>query len=113
MLYHRRLGFPPNVAMPRGVHRIQFTQHAIDAAADDFIFDLPMYVDFSKSRVIEAAIENGKVCKVLVRVRGGENIHLVLALKIQEFSPLICKTLFVNDKRDNHKTLRRSAYATV
>jgi len=112
MLYHRRIGFPTNVELPRGIHRIRYSEHAIKAAATDYIICLPMAVDFSKVKLIELEVINDKATKAVVRIPQGD-YHLVLALTLTQFGPLTCRTVWENHKFDNHKTLRRSAYAAA
>mgnify|MGYP001559216200 CR=1 FL=1 len=123
ILYHRDLGFPAGLQMPRPGALLEFSRHAIHAAADDHVtLDmLPLRLP-AVFEVVEATTFAGRAMKWLVRlplhcnVEGkmrdtGKDLVLALGLCVGDSNCYDVNTVFVNDRTDTHRTLRRERYA--
>jgi hypothetical protein len=112
-LYHCEVGFPADLRLPSmGNLRLQYSQHAKNAAADDgwLMVGLPAYVPLHKATPIEVETDsNGKAVKVVYRMAFNKQKDIVLAVKITT-RPAIVKTLWFNDVQDKHRTLNVSRY---
>ena len=111
-LYHKEIGFP-NVKLPEGIYEIKkYSQHALRAAKDDRYGEakkLPSYVDMSKADLFEIEVENNKVIKAAVRTHYDDELDLIIV-----FMPLtkdnFVKTVWFNEKADQHSTLKHWKY---
>lgn len=110
-LYHARIFIPQTVKIPRGKFAMEYTGHAIDQFHDRRVRQLPESVDMSKCRVVEVETnETGEITKMLIRSSHNERCDLVAAV-IPVDGKFLVKTVWVNDKRDNHKTLDITRYS--
>ena len=99
--------------MPEGIYEIKkYSQHALRAAKDDRYGEarrLPSYVDMSKADLFEIEVENNKVIKAAVRTDYDDVLDLIIV-----FMPLtkdnFVKTVWFNEKTDQHSTLKHWKY---
>ncbi len=110
-LYHKDIGFP-NVKMPEGTYKLNYSRHAQRAAKDDRYGEakqLPSHINMSQVELIEAEVINNKVNKVVVRKDYNKTLDLVIVFMPQTPDNFV-KTVWFNEKIDKHKTLRRDRY---
>jgi len=110
-LYHKDIGFP-NVQMPEGIYKLNYSNHALRAAKDDRYGEakqLPAHIDMSQVELIEVEVINNKVNKVVVRKDYDKTLDLVIVFMPQTPSSIV-KTIWFNEKSDKHRTLRRDKY---
>ena len=112
-LYHERTGFPANVRLPKGLFLLQYSPHARkEAVKDGCSAALPAYLDTRKGRPVEIEIVNGKVEKILYRIKL-DNLSELCIVVLVRTSVWRVKTVFVNSVFDNHSTLNCSRYERV
>ncbi len=110
-LYHKEIGFP-NVRLPEGIYEIKkYSPHALRAAQDDRYGEakkLPTHVDMSKADLFEIEVENNKVIKAAVRTHYDDKLDLIIVFMPQNNN--FVKTVWFNEKTDQHRTLQRWKY---
>lgn len=110
-LYHYTLGFPNGFSSTVGVRKLMYTHHAKNAALTDRygIINLPTQLDTNNAKCIEVEILNGKVSKLVYRIKYNNAVDLVLVVVpyITEFK---VKTVWLNKIEDKHATLNISKY---
>lgn len=112
-LYHKDIGFPENVSMPRGftpVIRLRYGGHAREEAMLDKYgnIKLPEVVDVRKGEVVEVGVTNNVVSKMVVRFHYDNTRDIVLVINPSDG---FVRTVWANNKDDKHKTLNRAKYA--
>lgn len=109
-LYHADLGIPQNAKTQHGQFLLDYSPHALNAAADDRygnIVNLPKSLDTSKAQVIEVEMEGSKTTKVVYRIPYNEEYDLVMAVIPDR---RFVKTVWLNKNSDLHNTLDTSKY---
>lgn len=111
-LYHKDIGFPKDVQMPRGfspVIRLRYGQHARDEAASDKYgnLKLPNAVDVRKGQIVEIAVVGNTVVKMVVRFPYDDKKDLVMVIQPQDG---FVRTVWANEKNDQHRSLNRNKY---
>lgn len=112
-LYHKDIGFPDNLTMPRGfnpVVRLRYGGHSRQAAFEDRygILKLPSEVDLRKGETVEVGTVGNVVTKLVMRFPHDDKIDLVMVIQPADG---FVRTVWANEKNDQHKTLNRSKYA--
>lgn len=112
ILYHKDIGFPANFRAPQQRVFLDYTHHALEAAADDRYGDMPILkgVDLSKVQVVELGVKDGRVSKMVVRGRLDQERDMILVLIPRGKQPWTVKTVWVNMRDDKHRTLDHSKY---
>lgn len=108
MLYHTEIGLP-NVSLPEGLIRLEYSRHAMEAATNDRYGEiyLSSLLDTKEAKVIEISVENGIIEKILYRTRYNDSHDLCLVV-IPGVNRV--KTVWLNKRSDKHSTLDRSKY---
>lgn len=115
--YHRDIGIPSNVTVPQRVVKCEYIGHADRERFDEKYGHIPRLddVDLSTADVVEVAVSEGRVSKLLVRVPHptSRQDDIVMALRpgATKKHPWTVVTNWVNRKNDKHGTLDRSKYA--
>ena len=109
-LYHKEIGFPPKLKF-KAVEGLIPSMHALREASNDRYGNMPIPTAFDPLTwdVIEVELLNGALNKIVARKPIDAARDVVMVFLTQ--SKLI-KTLWINEAKDNHRTLDRSAYAT-
>lgn len=95
-------GFSPMVRLRYGTHARQ------EAFADRYgILDLPETIDIRKADIVEIGVTGNTVTKIVARIPHDEKKDIVIV-----FLPAdgFVKTVWANEKNDNHKSLNKSKY---
>ena len=113
-LYHKDIGFPENLELPRGftpVMDLRYSQHAIDASRDDQYgaMRLPRRIDVRKGEMIEIEVTGRLITKMVVRFSYNEELDIVMVVNPSDG---FVRTVWFNKKTDKHATLNRAKYAT-
>lgn len=117
--YHRDIGLPTNVTVPKRSVKCEYTDHADRGRYDDRYGIIPRLeeVDLGAADVVEVSTTNGRISKLLVRVPHPEDekVDIVMAIRPGEekHDPWNVITNWLNERSDKHQTLDRSKYATV
>jgi hypothetical protein len=111
-LYHKDIGFPDNLEMPRGFHPIMsltYSSHANEEALSDKYGEirLPQRVDVRKGTTVEVGVRNNVVSKLVIRFSYDANKDIVMVINPNDG---FVRTVWFNEKNDRHKTLDRSKY---
>lgn len=115
--YHRDIGIPSNVTVPQRVVKCEYGGHADQERFEEKYGQIPRLdsVDLASADVVEVAVAEGRVSKLLVRVphptSAQDDIVMVLRPGETKRSPWTVVTNWVNRKNDKHSTLDRSKYA--
>ena len=111
MLYHKLIGFPVTLLLDTVYHRlVSYTQHAINEAKKDRYGDIVLLkvIKFKREDIIEVETsDNINADKVLIRIPYNEKYDICLAILLKVS---LVKTLWLNDKKDSHKTLDKNKY---
>lgn len=112
-LYHREIGFPDDLDMPRGftpVMDLRYGPHANEQALEDKYgkIRLPHRVDIRKGDIFEIGTRGNTVTKLAVRFSYDDTRDIILIINPDNGS---VRTVWFNLKSDKHRTLDRSKYA--
>jgi hypothetical protein len=101
---------------------LEYSNHALESARDDYYAnltrDLPRSVDTSQVLIVEAETQvnqagKEELTKLVVRGNLDERLDLCLAIVPKCGDTWTVKTVWANESRDNHRSLRnRHEYAT-
>lgn len=106
LLYHKDIGIPAGIVGPPVSMRLQYGNHARQAALDDGLRAAPRYVP-SGYQLIEVEVTGGRPTKWVIRFPlANDTRDLVLVVTADGF----VKTLWTNDRNDTHKTLKTWLY---
>jgi hypothetical protein len=113
-LYHKEIGFPAGFRAPRDLVMVAYSGHALNSAKDDRYGEmfLPDRMRLSDFEVIEIGIIGRRVSKILFRGELDDDRDLCIVLIPNGRSPWRCKTVWINERSDAHKTLNASKYET-
>jgi hypothetical protein len=110
-IFHIEKGFPADLKLPKGPFLLKYTKHAQEAAKEDRYSKtpiiLPITVDFEKADIFEVEMDNGVLIKLTCRFPHNDDYDLVMPI-INDGK--IVKTVWLNDKLDDHPTLDLSRY---
>lgn len=111
-LYHKDIGFPDDVNLPRGfspVVHLRYGGHAREESLVDKYgkLELPRAIDVRKVELFEIGVTGNVVTKMAVRLSYDEKKDLVIVFKPSDG---FVKTVWANLKTDQHKTLNRAKY---
>lgn len=108
MLYHKDI-YMPKLPMPNGIFKLEYSEHAKREAFRDRYgaIRLPSQLITQDATIIEVEVINRKPTKILYRLPYDINHDIMLAVKPGEW---FVKTVWINRKSDNHRTLDRSKY---
>lgn len=112
MLYHKQFGMP-DLSKVLGHYVCKFTNHALMACLNDRYGKIipPLRFEASQANVIEAEILGNSVAKLVVRQSYNETMDICIAFIPEKgIGRAIVKTVWLNEKSDNHETLNKSAY---
>lgn len=107
--FHRDIsGIPAGVSRPLPGMRLRYSRHALEQSdARHLKLDhLPVTLPYT-FEVVEAQVWRGEVLKWLVRLPYNDVRDLCLVLNPTGY----VRTLWTNDKMDNHATLQKGRYA--
>jgi hypothetical protein len=116
-LYHKDLGLPKGFVPPTERIEINYGSHPdsharAEAKADRYgEIRLPKTLSLHRMQVIEVGMECGRVTKILFRGKLDDRRDLCIVLIPNGTKPWRCKTVWVNTKWDQHKTLNADRYA--
>lgn len=113
VLYHMDKGFPDNIDMPRGfspVMNLTYSNHAKEEAQKDIYgkINLPHRVDVRKAQTVEIGVRGNTVSKLVLRFSYDETRDIVMVILPDRG---YVKTVWMNEKSDQHKTTNLSRYA--
>ena len=112
-LYHITLGIP-TIKYPTGRFKLKYSTHAeYEAMRDEYgeIKNLPEYLDTSTFKKIEVETDDdGKLLKILYKTTLDEARDLCLAVYMKNINNMIVKTVWSEEKGDNHKRLNTKRY---
>lgn len=106
-LFHRDVMMPEWIrAIPKTVARIYHSTHASSKVT---YFNLPhrSHISFDGGDIVEAAVDKGKVAKLLVRLPYSETKDICYVIVPVDY---VVVTVFLNDVDDHHPNLERWRY---
>lgn len=107
--YNRALTvLPAHSARFTGTFRAVYDNHALRAARDDRygqIF-LPQTLDIEASQIVEVETVNNRAVKAVARLPYNDKLDLVLVICDPMDGEIYVKTVWLNQRDDNHATLR-------
>lgn len=119
--FHKDLGFPPGFNKPSGPRELEYGYHAIQEARNDkyskHANDIPLFpkVNLSTMELIEVKFNQRtkKLYRMLYRTQLDDNRDICMVLSPS--GPGKCKvvTVWVNETKDAHKTLRTEEYVDM
>ena len=114
MLYHYQVYWPETIAaqLPSGKHRLVFGRHARERINERKLKGINSYIDFERAKFVEAELKDNQLAKLVVRIHLTNSFDLILVL-CPEPSWFFVKTLWINAKGDNHKTLDTARYCPL
>lgn len=113
-LFHKKLGFPAGSTAPFcGVYRIALSDHAKRALnSDDGIVNITdgETLEVEARDIIEIEVCNGIAVKAVVRLAYSDTQDVAFVILPPIAGVAFCKTFWLNDIRDAHKTLALHRY---
>jgi hypothetical protein len=113
VLYHKDVGFPDDINLPRGfnpVMNLSYGSHARMEAMKDKYGEakLPHRIDVRKGETIEIGVTGKTVTKMVIRFSyDGTRDLIMVIIPASSF----VKTVWFNLKSDQHRSLDKSKYA--
>lgn len=112
MLYHKDVFLPRRirVSVPTGIQRLNYSQHARNAAMNDRYGVIPLTdrIDFGTMEIVEVEHDGRKLLKTVLRENGQEKNRVFVVVPIP--NGWLVKTVWYNLASDTHRTLNKSAY---
>lgn len=116
VLYHEKTGFPQDIisllekaASQQFTMKLEFTKHALERAATyGCTKQLPAQINWADIHIFEIGIVDGVLDKVVARLNFDNKNDVVFVLSAGNRK---VRTLWLNRKTDQHKTLDLSKYA--
>ena len=115
-LYHFELGIPAsilNALVSKTFDKLTYSRHAKLACVSDRygkIMKPPFSVSLTDKNIIEVEAINGSASKVLARLPYNEQYDILVAFFPES---KFVKTVWLNDRNDNHYTLDASKYSKI
>lgn len=112
-LYHKVMGLPAQAAaLFSGRFNMEYSDHAKRAANDDRYgaFELLPQEEIKPENVVEVEVAGGRAVKAVVRLQFDEAMDLVMAVLRPHNGRAFVKTVWLNSRRDAHRTLNHRAY---
>ena len=113
MKYHKEIGFPKSLIFPKYLVHLHWTDHACDkmnsfGLAGGKLLKTHIY----KKDTIEVEVNDktGIITDIVVRLPYSQKYDIAFALSITKTKHAVIKTVWLNNKKDQHKTLDRSKY---
>lgn len=109
-LYHKDV-YMPEISFEIADKKLNYSSHAIEQSRYDRYgeFSLPVSIKPQFKELIELEVRGGVPYKGLFRLHYNSQFVICLAVI---FESLVVKTVWLNRKSDNHRTLDRSLYLT-
>lgn len=107
MLYNAAVGLPATAETPQTINGLRFSYHALKQAQAR---DIHLPTQIIDAKVVELEIIDGKVTKVVYRMRYDAKRDIIIVIIPQT---KLVKTVYLNHHKDQHKTLDTSKYAQV
>jgi len=108
-LYHESIGLPAGFKAPSHTVALAYTKHASDVMTERGIRQLKM-ATLARFKPIEVEVINGRVKKIVFRGNYNETHDIVLVLIPEKRNEYVVKTVWLNEKNDNHSSLNISRY---
>jgi len=108
-LFHKDV-FLPKFPLPQGKLALTYSNHAKQESESDKYGEviLPDTLDTEKAQVIEVELDNKGVAKIVYRLPMTDRRDISLA--VIPGRSLFVKTIWLNPRNDNHRTLNRKRY---
>lgn len=107
-IFNRALGLPPGIERFTGTWKLEYTLHAKRASLSDRYgqITLPQTLRLVNSQIVEVEMVSGRAVKAVVRIPHTDTHDLVLVVCDPMDGYLLVKTVWLNDKADEHATLK-------
>lgn len=111
-LYHHTLGFPKHIKLPSFGFCLHYGYHAREEALQDRFGEitLPTFATLYKSQIVEIGVDGNTLTKIVSRQPHDDNHDIVIVFNPNDG---FVRTVWLNHKNDNHKTLDKSKYRRV
>jgi hypothetical protein len=110
MKYHKDLGFPKTLKFPDYVIDLTWSFHAIRKAFKTGIGVTSVLLGVDQKYVVEVeTYDNKEINSVVLRMPWNEHHDLCFSIRLF-YKTGVVKTIWVNNKKDNHETLDKSKY---
>lgn len=113
MIYHKEVHIPEKIKNLNAVTlTLEHTHHARQAAQSDRYGEIPLpdTLKFRGKHICEAQVEGGKLIKLVVRKSFNNELDMSYVLLIQNSKHATLKTVWLNRKSDQHRTLNTATY---
>lgn len=118
MLYHKDCGIPRWIygLIPSGVKNLVYSRHATQAMRTDKYGSIkaPTWLKFAAYQIVEITVIGKKIDKMVLRSSYSVDYDIVLVVQpTANKSEWFVKTIWLNEKSDNHATLDKSRFANA
>jgi len=115
-LYHMELGFPSTFVKPSGRKELDYGSHAMSATLDDRYGRIPVLnsINVDKLQMVELGVDSGsgRVSKIVYRGHLDEERDMcIVVIPKPPGQKWFVKTVWINLRSDQHRTLDESKYA--
>jgi len=108
VLYHRDIGFPKSLKMKSVSCVLKYSNHALKQShRHGSKIKLPKSVQINPEDIVELGMINRKPSKILIRKSYSVKDDLILVISTDNN---VVRTVWLNDKNDQHNTLDMSKY---
>lgn len=113
-LYHADIFIPDWFTMPTERATLTYSRHALYASNNDRYGAIPVFetIPLSAFTLIELGVTEDKASKIVVRGKFDEERDVIFVL-IPRNGDYFVKTVWINLRTDEHKTLNRNRYAVA
>ncbi len=112
--YHRTIGFPSELQLPKGIINFRFSNHAKEAIKDDKYskesLKVSSYLNLAYAEIFEVIIENNALKKFVCKTPYNETHDISMSIAIYPNQVFLLCTCWLNEKGDNHKSLNKLLY---
>lgn len=111
-LYHVQVYMPASLQFPKGEFALKYTEHAMREANRDRYgkIAVPAKLNTYQYRIIEVETDvQQNITKIVYKGRYDRDRDLVI-VAIPNGQTMTVKTVWINEKFDNHRTLDRNKY---
>lgn len=107
-LYHKDVYMPKFDRPDRWFH-VNYTRHAQEACLTDRYGEIEPFefINLAQGEIVEIEIENRKIIKLVIRFEYDDELDIVMVIVPQTLN---VKTVWLNERNDNHNTLNESRY---
>jgi len=110
MKYHKKTGLPNSIFIPDWWIHLIYSLHAVEKLREYKVTNEPVKIKLTKENIVElTTINNTAIESAVVRLLYNDEKDIIISLLLFRRTAVI-KTVWLNNKVDDHETLDKSKY---